>query len=311
MTEELRPKRRARISDDELQQQVAEKREEPGFVSPMREPELFETEDWNQVVAKAKEIFKDETPPEITPETMAEPVPEPVAEQAAWTPSAKHFIDVQGGAKYLPARRRVQWMRQEPQPHPLWTIETQMEIHNAGTFQSRNKIVGGFAMFKAHILDEDGRLIATGHAAEYSENFFDFLEKAETSAVARALALAGYGTESALDIEEGFIADSPFKRDGSMGGDIVINGSQVEGLVFGGRSENATGAQIDEIRRRARALDLDPADLATMINTVTGDEIDIGPVDPDERVSWVLNVLKGMRFEQAAALVQLLMAAES
>jgi hypothetical protein len=305
MTEELRPKRRPRMMPDEAAKAMEELRSSPDFVSPMRmpetelpvakEPELFNKEDELRLIREASEIFK-----EVAVEKVEPPV---------WVPRDSHFIDVQGGAKYLPARRRVQWMRQEPQPHPDWTIDTSLQRLDQGTFQSRNKIVGGYAVFEAQIKDRKGRIIATGHAAEYSENFFDFLEKAETSAVARALALAGYGTESALDLEEGFIADSPFKRDGSMGGDIRIEGASVEGVIQGGRSENVTGPQLAEIRRLARELDLDPADLATLVTSVTGKEYDMSAMENAERISFVLSVVKELSFGDAAEVIGLLKAA--
>ena len=108
---------------------------------------------------------------------------------------------------YLPARRRLTWMRGEPVPHPDWTVDTYDEEVIRGDF-SKGRITGGYARYRASVFDTAGRLIGTGTKTEYSERFTDFVEKAETGAIARALAVAGYGTEAALDLDEGYAGRS-------------------------------------------------------------------------------------------------------
>ena len=76
------------------------------------------------------------------------------------------------------------------------------------------QITDAGAIFKAFIHDGNGMLLSTGFAsalAAGSERFSGrYLEKAETSAIGRALAHAGFGTDMADDIDEGdFLADSP------------------------------------------------------------------------------------------------------
>lgn len=71
-----------------------------------------------------------------------------------------------------------------------------------------------WAVFKCTIIDETGRVVSTGHGSESRKDFGDYLEKAETKAVGRALAMLGFGTQFAADeLDEGErIVDSPIAR---------------------------------------------------------------------------------------------------
>ena len=66
---------------------------------------------------------------------------------------------------------------------------------------------------KATIRDRKGNILAQGHKAETRTSFGDYLEKAETGAIGRALALCGYGTQFTGDeLEEGArIVDAPIE----------------------------------------------------------------------------------------------------
>ena len=58
-------------------------------------------------------------------------------------------------------------------------------------------------------------MIATGHKREDNSHFSDHSEKAESGAIGRALALIGYGTQFAAELEEGErIVDSPVASKG-------------------------------------------------------------------------------------------------
>lgn len=97
---------------------------------------------------------------------------------------------------YVTVLNRIVWFREE---HPNYTIST--EILNMGTDN---------VLMKAHILDETGRLLSEGIKYENKSGFEDFIEKAESSAIGRALAFLGYGTQYALELEEGDrLADAP------------------------------------------------------------------------------------------------------
>jgi len=100
------------------------------------------------------------------------------------------------GKDYLPVAQRLVWFREEK---PTWGIETSFLALEAD-----------FAIAKAEIKDEKGRVIASAHKREDAKHFPDFMEKAETGAIGRALAEVGYGTQFAPDLdEEDRIVDSP------------------------------------------------------------------------------------------------------
>ena len=105
------------------------------------------------------------------------------------------LIRVQGGLLYLKAPFRVLWMREE---HPDWAILSEV------VFADYEK---GFAVVKATILDGTGNILAMAHSEE-SRGKLPYIKKAETGAIARALALCGYGTQfGELDDDE--LADGP------------------------------------------------------------------------------------------------------
>lgn len=100
------------------------------------------------------------------------------------------------GKDYLDVQYRVLWMREE---HPDWGITTEFL-----------RLDSEVAIAKATILDSAGKILAQGTKTETPGGFADFIEKAETGAVGRALALCGYGTQFAQELEEGErIVDSP------------------------------------------------------------------------------------------------------
>ena len=102
-------------------------------------------------------------------------------------------------ADYLPVAARIMWFRRE---HPDWSIITQ-------TVQLAYKAV----VMKAIIKHVEGRIIATARKRETEIGFPDYIEKAETGAVGRALAMCGYGTLQAPEFDEGErIADTPLNR---------------------------------------------------------------------------------------------------
>lgn len=103
------------------------------------------------------------------------------------------------GKPYLQVQHRVRWFREE---FPNWGIETDV------------KIIGqNVAMATATIKDESGRTRAMSHKVESEANFADYVEKAESGAIGRALALCGFGTQFAADLDEGErVVDSPLMR---------------------------------------------------------------------------------------------------
>jgi hypothetical protein len=102
------------------------------------------------------------------------------------------------GKPYLQVAHRLVWFREE---HANWSVETEAIA-----------LTQTEATMKATVKDETGRIIAQGTKQETKAGFPDFLEKAETGAIGRALALCGYGTQFAPELDEGErLADAPIK----------------------------------------------------------------------------------------------------
>lgn len=110
----------------------------------------------------------------------------------------RYLLRVQGGKFYLPAAYRIVWFRDEC---PEWGIRT--EIIEGGQ-------EAGFATVRAEVLTPEGYVLATGHKTETAKDFpAGWVEKAETGAVARALSVAGFGTQFSPELDEEMLADSP------------------------------------------------------------------------------------------------------
>ena len=102
----------------------------------------------------------------------------------------RYLIKVQGGRNYLPVSARLIWFRNE---HPDWGIETEPV-----TLDMEKQ----YAIFRAKVYNAEGRLMAVGTKREDVRGFPDYIEKAETGAVGRALALCGFGTQFAPELDE-------------------------------------------------------------------------------------------------------------
>lgn len=112
-------------------------------------------------------------------------------------------LDDVKGKDYLLVSWRVFWMREE---HPAWTIKTSIDVGHDKTD----------CIATAMIYNETDRLIATAHKYEDKKGFPDFIEKSETGAIGRALALCGYGTQFAPELsEETRLADAPIQKSGA------------------------------------------------------------------------------------------------
>jgi hypothetical protein len=104
---------------------------------------------------------------------------------------------------YLQVHWRLVWFR-DAFPHGIIT-----------TSMLSLDLDRGLAVFKAIVDDGEGG-IGTGHGSETVKDFRDFIEKAETKAIGRALAALGYGTQFAPELDEGDrIVDSPVARKAS------------------------------------------------------------------------------------------------
>lgn len=108
------------------------------------------------------------------------------------------------GKPYLQVAHRLVWFRED---HPLGRIQTTL---------MNVKDTEAVARAEIYILSQrpDGApvelLVATAHKKETEQHFGDFIEKAETGAIGRALGMAGYGTQYEPTFDEGDrLADSP------------------------------------------------------------------------------------------------------
>jgi hypothetical protein len=113
----------------------------------------------------------------------------------------RHLTKV-SGRDYLEVKWRLVWFQDI---HPSGSIVTELVQHQNST-----------AVFRASVSWDTGDGIATrtGYGMESSDNFGDYLEKAETKAIGRALAALGFGTQFSAhefggEHENGRIADSP------------------------------------------------------------------------------------------------------
>jgi len=96
-----------------------------------------------------------------------------------------------GSSDYLDVKWRLVWLRSE---HPDAQITTEHVT-----------ITSDMAIFKARVTIPEGGS-ATGYGSESSGDFTDFIEKAETKALGRALIALGYGTQFAQEFGEAHLA---------------------------------------------------------------------------------------------------------
>ncbi|HEY8601661.1 MAG TPA: hypothetical protein VIL85_24760 [Thermomicrobiales bacterium] len=185
---------------------------------------------------------------------------------------AKYLVNLNGRGEYLEVKWRLLWLRTE---HPEASIETELvrlEDHDA--------------VFKARVTIPDGGS-ATGYGSESAGDFRDFLEKAETKAIGRALAALGYGTQFCQDHEFGGgnimgnngqmrIVDAPVdfakNRGQRSGGGNIATAAQTAAVEQG--NQRATERQVKFIRAIAREAGLDEQELADWTRELYNQEVD-------------------------------------
>ncbi len=108
------------------------------------------------------------------------------------------------GKDYLEVKWRIVWFKDE---NPNGSIQTEVVNYQP-------------LVVRASIYNNDGILVANGHGSANASGKSVVwagreIEKAETAAIGRALAHAGYGTQFDPDSDEDdFLADSPIQRVG-------------------------------------------------------------------------------------------------
>jgi hypothetical protein len=107
------------------------------------------------------------------------------------------------GKDYMMVAYRVAWLVDECDSY---SIDTEILSHDAEHATVKTTL---------KIFDKDGKLVKSTQATktEHKKDFNDFLEKAETGSLGRALSYAGFGTQFAVaDMDEGArIVDTPLE----------------------------------------------------------------------------------------------------
>jgi hypothetical protein len=227
-------------------------------------------------------------------DTQAEAID--AAQRDNFDPS-KYLVSLNGSrGLYLEVKFRLLWLRTK---HPDAVIETE-----AIRIEERD------AIFRAKVSIPSGGS-ATGWGSESAGDFRDFIEKAETKAIGRALAALGFGTQFCNDHDdiaaghgEGVsartgqprIADAPVERARYQQGDRVPVGMRIvdapvdlaagrgrraapQGRSFEARAEaapenqRATERQIKFIYAISREAGLDEQELSTWTQELYGCEV--------------------------------------
>ena len=130
---------------------------------------------------------------------------------------ASRYVVKLRGKEYLEVKWRLLWLRTV---HPDAAIETELVSHDPQR---------QMAIFKARVSLPGGGS-ATGWGQEEAADFGDYLEKAETKALGRALAALGFGTQFTEDFEfadqdgNTRVVDTPIDRGNIRGGRVNGNG---------------------------------------------------------------------------------------
>lgn len=168
----------------------------------------------------------------------------------------RRFVTRVGGADYLEVKWRVYWLRTQ---HPDAVITTELISH-------QNSV----AVFKAHVSIPGGGS-STGWGSEGYDDFRDYLEKAETKALGRALAALGFGTQFTPDFDfaEGQekVVDAPVR---------LARQRQLVDLGHGRAEErqSMTDRQMSFIRQMAREKGLSELAVDAQVSELYGKRFD-------------------------------------
>lgn len=169
---------------------------------------------------------------------------------AAETPfEPARYLTRVSGSDYLEVKWRLVWLRDR---HPDASIDTELISHHDNT-----------AVFRARVTLPSGG-IATGWGSENAGDFRDYLEKAETKALGRALAALGFGTQFCPDYEfgaaAGRVVDAPVKGSRAARGASTERKESVAVAAIG-PDQPATERQLRYLQAVAREAGLDAAAL--------------------------------------------------
>ncbi len=182
-----------------------------------------------------------------------------MAEQTTATFDPSRYLTKVGGADYLEVKWRLLWLREI---HADATIETELVSHG-----------DQFAIFRARVSINGGGS-ATGWGSEGYSDFRDYLEKAETKALGRALAALGFGTQFCPDFDfgatAGAIVDSPIDLASTRGRRQAENAQVGSDRRVASLNQPATPRQLKFIQAIAREAGLSDEELQTESERVYG-----------------------------------------
>ena len=159
------------------------------------------------------------------------------------------YLTKVGGSDYLEVKWRLVWLRQT---HPGGAIETELVSHSDNA-----------AVFRATVTVPNGGS-ATGYGSESVGDFRDYIEKAETKAIGRALAALGFGTQFCPDFDFGAaanrIVDTPIDFASTRGRRLAGGENQPDRRVAS-VNQPATPRQLKFIEAIGREAGLDDESL--------------------------------------------------
>lgn len=177
--------------------------------------------------------------------------------QTPFDPS-QHLSSIKG-QDYLEVKWRLAWIRAE---HPEATISTQLVSHENDR-----------AIFSALVEIPDGGS-ATGWGSETASSFGNYIEKAETKAIGRALAALGFGTQFCMDFddgpESGVLADAPVQLRRAGQDQSRSRQQQPAARESRGQYDPMTDPQKKKIAIMSRNIGLPSSEINEIALSVTG-----------------------------------------
>jgi hypothetical protein len=172
---------------------------------------------------------------------------------AATTFDPSQHLSKVSGKDYLEVKWRLVWLRSE---HPDAVIDTELVAH-----------ANSEAIFRAQV-SIPGAGSATGWGSEDAQGFGDYIEKAETKAIGRALAALGFGTQFCADFDFGAAAGRVVDSPVAMGPTRLPDGQGERGRT--GTDLEATERQRHLIQSLARDLKITGSGLDELSRDLTG-----------------------------------------
>jgi hypothetical protein len=207
-------------------------------------------------------------------------------------------ISVTGGGRHLMVRDRLIWARRE---HPDLSVKTELLA-----------LENDMAVFKAEVCyphpeamnwptgSMDAQVCGTGHGTETAQGFRDYVEKAETVAIGRALWTLGYGTADAHEEEGGKLPDTPVATPQSqrvrpavpiIQGTEAITEKQLRyawtlaRTLWGNNADQELHARIEHLFRKESSKDLTKQEASQLIEMLTQSTERTNPSLPTSRIT--------------------------